>query len=70
MPIVCWFYGQPSTGKTKAVYDFAEWNKLSIWQSSADLSWFDGYKGQDVALLDDFRPEMVRDFAFLLRLLD
>lgn len=58
-------WGNAGVGKTRYVYD--KWH--DVWANSApDLKWFDGYQGQEVALLDDFRG--AADFGWLLRVLD
>ncbi|UYD39139.1 MAG: replication associated protein [Wigfec virus K19_691] len=64
-PTVYWLYGETGAGKTRYVFD----QHKDLWVSSADLKWFDGYHGQEAALLDDFRPEHI-SFSLLLRLLD
>lgn len=67
-PEVVWIYGESGTGKTRYVHDRTE--SKDLWVSSGgDLKWFDGYDGQETALLDDFRHEHCK-FTFLLRLLD
>lgn len=67
-PDVVWIYGESGTGKTRYVHDRTA--EPDLWISSGgDLKWFDGYEGQDVVLLDDFRHEHCK-FTFLLRLLD
>lgn len=72
-PKVFWLHGSTGTGKTRSCFDAG---KLlvptidDIWISSGGLRWFDGYDGQPVAILDDFRSKHVVNFAFLLRLLD
>jgi len=71
-PNVIWLYGPTGTGKTRCALESGR--RLSgsdsdVWISSGSLRWFDGYDGQPVALLDDFRSKDVR-FAFFLRLLD
>lgn len=73
-PSVFWIFGKTGTGKTRCVFKAAR--RLTrrrdddIWISSGGLRWFDGYDGQSVAILDDFRSKHVPNFAFLLRLLD
>lgn len=58
-------WGDAGVGKTRYVYEHHD----DVWASSTpDLKWFDGYKGQKVALLDDFRGQA--DFGWLLRVLD
>ena len=49
--------------------DGKEYN-LDYWISNDSLKWFDGYHGQELAILDDFRRGMLSDWSFLLRLLD
>lgn len=66
---IMWLYGPTGIGKTRSSIEFAEDNNLSYWISNTDLKWFDGYHGQDVAILDDFRWKHC-SFSFLLRLLD
>jgi len=34
-----------------------------------DGLWFDGYEGEDLAILDEYRPSII-PFHFLLRILD
>lgn len=66
-PFVCWFYGPTGVGKTSSVYAIEE--PGSVWPSSGDLTYFNGYDHQKVALFDDFRGGFCK-FRFLLRLLD
>jgi len=59
-------WGDPGTGKTRLAHYLAGGK---IWTScSPDLQWFDGYRGESVVLLDDYRGD--GSAAFLLRLLD
>lgn len=67
-PKVFWLYGETGTGKTRSAVEFAE-TLGSYWLSNGSLRWFDGYNGQSVAILDDFRADGC-SFDFLLRLLD
>lgn len=67
-----WFYGDTGTGKTRAAYDLV--NQYNIFMingpnNKGGALWFDGYMGEQVAILDDFRPWWCR-FDYLLRLLD
>lgn len=69
-PIVLWFYGKTGTGKTRTAVEIAEEAGKEYWLSSGEtLQWFDGYNGQEYAIIDDFRRGMCK-FQFLLRLLD
>lgn len=66
-PYVEWIYGPTGTGKTYSVWE-REAGK-SIWVCSTSLQWFDGYNGQPVVLIDDFRGSYCT-FHQLLRYLD
>lgn len=58
--------GLPGTGKTRFARSFDE---TSFWISSdPTLRWFDGYEGERVAIIDDYRGGA--DAAHLLRILD
>jgi len=67
-PKVFWLYGDTGTGKTRSAIELAE-QSGSYWISNGSLKWFDGYSGEDVAILDDIRSDSC-SFDFLLRLLD
>lgn len=68
---ILWFRGQTGEGKTRTAVKIAkEYYEGSYWISNDSLKWFDGYNGQKVAILDDFRKSMLVDWNFLLRLLD
>lgn len=58
-------WGTTGTGKTRFVHD--QIHDSTFW-TPGDYQWFDGYKGQDIVLFDDFRGEY--PLALLLRLLD
>lgn len=72
-PTIVWLHGPTGHGKSRLSFEFGT---LLMgpgrfpWQSSTpDLQWFDGYDGQEVAILEDFRSKGVK-FHFVLRLLD
>lgn len=69
-PYVHWYYGKTGTGKTRSAFEEAS-KKYgeSIWWSSTNDSWFDGYIGQEAVIIDDLRAR-TWNFSFLLRLLD
>jgi hypothetical protein len=61
--------GVPGVGKTRFVYEYARELGSSVYRvPDPDLKWFDGYRGEQVALIDDFRG--CSSFGFLLQLLD
>lgn len=70
-PEVYWVWGETGTEKTRRCFELGERmaGTGNVWLSSGGLRWFDGYDGQSVAILDDFRPKGV-PFQFFLRLLD
>lgn len=69
-PVVLWFYGATGTGKTRTAVEMAEDSGCRYWISNdPDLKWFDGYNGQEWAIIDDFRRQGVK-FSWMLRLLD
>ena len=64
-PWVCWLSGAAGTGKSRACMNLGE----SVFSKSSGNKWFDGYEGQQVAVLDDFRKHWFA-YDFLLKLLD
>lgn len=57
--------GSTGLGKTRFVYQQHRDDDIYVWGGDR---WFDGYCGQTIALLDDFRGEL--PIGFMLRLLD
>lgn len=47
-----WYWGEPGTGKTKKA-----WEENPNLYVKAINKWWDGYKGEDVVLLDDWDPK-------------
>lgn len=69
-PTVIWIWGKTGTGKTRSVLEFGRsFGDEQIWMSSENLQWFDGYTGQSIAIIDDYRTNFCK-FSFFLRLLD
>lgn len=60
--------GLPGTGKTRYIYDNHKIEDIFRPDLSRNIIWFDGYKGQDVLLLDDFDGQI--NYSYLLTLLD
>lgn len=72
-PLVFWLWGETGVGKTRSSIEFAHSTKSDYWISSGGLRWFDGYDGQAIAIIDDFRAKHLsgaQGFAWFLRLLD
>lgn len=63
------FTGDSGTGKTTYAKYFCEQKKLSYFVSSGSNDPLDGYKGEDVVILDDIRGEN-HNVSDLLKLLD
>lgn len=72
VPVVSWYWGDTGTGKTRAAYEMMSEDNIYIQNgpnSRNGAMWWDGYMGQKVVVLDDYRPWWC-PFSFLLRLLD
>lgn len=74
-PKVYWLSGPTGVGKTRAAHEFSQYmgipsDRDNIWISRGTFQWFDGYSGQKLAIMDDFRAKQLPNFAYLLRLLD
>lgn len=65
---VYYIYGPSRTGKTRYVYDLYGYENVYCNQGYTEGKWFDGYMGQDVLLLDEFRSSF--DITLLLNYLD
>lgn len=61
---VIWLYGETGSGKTRWAYD----NYPLLYRKST-YKWWDGYKGQETVLIDEFRAGWCT-FAALLELID
>ena len=72
-PHVVWVSGQTGTGKTWKTWERAleitGGSYDDIWVSNDNLQWMDGYFGQSVAIIDDFRGTDC-PFNKFLRILD
>lgn len=60
-------YGPTGYDKTRYVYANHEFDEIFKWEPGLE-KWFDGYEGQKVALLDEYRGDF--KFGMLLSLLD
>ncbi len=63
---VHWFWGETGKGKTKMAYEMVE--EGNFWLSN-DHQWFDGYDGQEIALIDELRAKNW-PYSLMLKLLD
>lgn len=61
-----WYFGATGTGKT---HDAVEEAGDDFWISQRTLKWWQGYNGQKVVIIDDFRKDFCT-FHELLRILD
>lgn len=69
-PSVVWVHGDSGRGKTRWAFDVFHDVTDSVWLSSpAWPRWWEGYTGQSVVVIDDFRAKQC-SFAALLRYLD
>lgn len=63
------YWGEPGTGKTRAVYDAENYaDVFPVTAVKKGVIWFNGYDNQDCLLFDDFYGGVA--LSFLLRLLD
>jgi hypothetical protein len=65
VPVVRWHYGPAGTGKSRWAFD--NFGKHEVWIQGSNRKWFDGYVGQKVAIIDDFRCETKHDLKQLLQ---
>lgn len=61
-----WIYGQTGTGKSH--YAFKDYNPETHYVYPNDGGWWDGYTGQDVVIINEFRGGIM--YSELLELLD
>jgi len=65
---VYWYYGPTGTGKSKTAFEEAAMAN-SYYVKDPTGKWWDGYVGQEVVIIDDYRRDFCT-FASLLRLFD
>lgn len=68
-PLVLWLSGPTGVGKTRAAIELSWQLNVEFWMSNGSLQWFNGFRGQPLAILDDYRTKHA-PFEFMLRLLD
>lgn len=69
-----WFWGRTGAGKSMRAQQDAEYIRTNLgyqeyWHPLNDKGWWDGYTGQEVVILDDYRPENLQ-FSELLKMAD
>lgn len=67
MTIGSWYYGEAGCGKSEHV--FRDFDPSTHYVFPNDNGWWDGYKGQEIVIFDDFRGNTIA-YAELLRLCD
>jgi len=67
---VIWIYGETETGKTTCAIMFAEELGFSYCVTASGTDPFSNYKGEDVLIIDDLRPDRPFSFSELLKILD
>lgn len=65
-PGVFWICGKSGSWKSRTARELA---MGSVWTNNNTLDWFDGYTGQETAIIDDFRNKQCK-YEWLLRLTD
>jgi len=63
---VWWLWGPTGSGKSR----YAWQQDPSSYMKACNHKWWDGYTGQDVVIMDDFRPSKDLPFNFILNLFD
>lgn len=66
---VIWLYGPTGTGKTEIPWAISNMLGIFPWISSNNLTWFDGYDRDQIAIIDDFRGDQSK-LSWILRVLD
>lgn len=61
-----WIWGPPGSGKSSAIWDAAERDGLTIYQKLQN-KWWDGYKGEDIVLIEDADPEIMKKLASFIK---
>ena len=67
---VIWIFGETEVGKTTLATMIAEKHNLSYYITAGGKDPFSNYKGEEVLILDDPRPESPFTFSELLKILD
>lgn len=68
-PEVNYFFGESGSGKTTSVYNIVDGLDTPYFVANSNGKWWDGYDGQSIVIIDDWRPTWL-PYQDLLRLLD
>lgn len=63
---VDWFWGKTGTGKSTKAFEIAEEIGSAYWKDNT--KWWNGYTGQKVVIMDDYRETPDFGFVYLLNL--
>lgn len=66
MTIGYWLHGATGTGKSRWAHE----NFPDAYWKLPDCKWFDGYRGQETIIIDDYRPTKEMSLQFILRMVD
>jgi len=67
MTKVIWLHGPTGSGKSRAAHECA--SPDDVYWKPMDHQWWDGYRGQPIVVMDDYRKDFCT-FSYLLRLFD
>ena len=67
---IIWLFGETEVGKTTFAVMFARERNLSYCITAGGKDPFSNYKGEDVLIIDDLRPEAPFTFSELLKIFD
>ena len=63
---VWWLWGPTGSGKSRYAWEQGP----SSYMKACNHKWWDGYIGQEIVIMDDFRPSKDLPFSFILNLFD
>lgn len=64
-PTVHWFFGESGSGKSLSAMRCIEQEDRPYYKCSSNGKWWDGYDGEKVVLIDDWRPDWCKYQDFL-----
>lgn len=63
---VWWLWGPSGSGKSRWAWD----QSPEAYMKCSSHKWWNGYVGQEIVILDDYRPSKEMPFSFMLNLMD